>query len=125
VHWKKKFGQQFLWSCFQAVHRFPNGEILLIGTGRARYDDMEEGIIWGASIYLVKLAAERTAGKEWDRYADAREEPGSDATGTQEGPPSGGRGSAGGGGPRNLLVWIAVLAGGGAVALLLFLRAGR
>jgi len=123
VHWKKKFGQQFLWSCFQAVHRFPNGEILLIGTGRARYDDMEEGIIWGASIYLVKLAAERTAGKEWERYANAQDDPGTSAA--AQAPPSGEGGPAGGGGPRNLLVWIAALAGLGAVLLIVLLRAAR
>jgi hypothetical protein len=122
VRWRGKYGQQFLSAHFTDVHQFPNGEILLIGDAKKPVPGKESGVL---HVYLVKLAAERAAGKEWDRYADAPEESGANAAGTQQGPPSGSGGPAGGGGPRNPLVWIAALAGGGAVALLLFLRASR
>jgi len=121
VTWKRKFGQQFLGGDFDRVHRFPNGEILLIGYV---VDKLAPGQEFGDYyIYLVKLATEKTAGKEWERYADAREKPG--ANSAAQAPPSGSGAPAGGGGPRNTLVWIAALAGGGAVSLLLFLRASR
>jgi len=121
VRWKRKFGQQFMGASFQGVHRFPNGEILLIGD--MGYKPASEGGIAEMHVYLVKLAAERAAGKVWERYADAREEPG--ANSAAQGPPSGSGGPAGGGGPRNPLVWIASLAGGGAVLLIVIVCAAR
>jgi len=122
VSWKRKFGQGFLGGSFDQIHRFPNGEILLIGNMTSKPAPGQE--LGDYYIYLVKLAAEKTAGREWDRYANARDDPGANATAVQA-PPPGGGGPAGGGGPRNLLVWIAVLAGGGALLLIAILRSVR
>jgi hypothetical protein len=121
VRWSGKYGQQFLSAHFMDVHQFPNGEVLLIGNANKPFPGKEYGVL---HLYLVKLASEKTAGKEWDRYADTRDDPGTSAAAAQA-PPSGSGAPAGGGGPRNHLVWIAVLAGVGAVLLAVLLRAAR
>ena len=119
TRWKKQSGQQATYANFRGGHKFPNGEILLIGQVSQPIPGAEQNQY---GVYLVKLAAERTAGREWDRYANAQDDPGVAAA---QGPPSGVGGPAGGGSPRNPLVWIAVLAGLGAVLLIVIVCAAR